>query len=77
MQQRFEYTFVRFGEHWLSEEHSDQKSLVDFSSQAAEDYQYIIREHALEGWRLVQIFAPERADGHPHYYELIFERPLE
>ncbi|MCU0426377.1 MAG: DUF4177 domain-containing protein [Candidatus Kapabacteria bacterium] len=42
---------------------------------AQDDYRHIIQEHAAEGWRLVQIFAPEVGSKEP-YYELIFERPL-
>lgn len=44
---------------------------------AQEDYRHIIQEHAAEGWRLVQIFAPEPGKSDEHYYELIFERLLE
>lgn len=39
-----------------------------------QDYQLIVEEHACQGWRLVQIFAPS-SGGSPLYYELIFERP--
>ena len=35
----------------------------------------IIVKHAQEGWRLVQIHAPEHP-AVPHYFELIFEREL-
>jgi len=38
-------------------------------------YQNVIRQHAADGWRLVQIFAPPlTAHGRPKHYELIFER---
>jgi hypothetical protein len=34
-----------------------------------------VRQHARDGWRLVQIFAPGvAAFGAAKYYELIFER---
>lgn len=65
-QPRYEYTFVRFGEQWM-----------ESVSLAQEDYRLIIQEHAAEGWRLVQIFAPEQGDNREHYYELIFERPVQ
>ncbi len=61
---RYEYTFVRFGEAWM-----------EGGNVAQDDYRHIIQEHAAEGWRLVQIFAPEVGSQEP-YYELIFERPL-
>lgn len=39
------------------------------------DYHGIIEQHAAEGWRLVQIFAPMvSAHGNSSYYELIFEK---
>jgi hypothetical protein len=62
---RYEYTFVRFGETWM-----------EGSKVAQEDYRHTIQEHAAEGWRLVQIFAPDVGKSDEHYYELIFERPL-
>jgi hypothetical protein len=41
-----------------------------------EAYQNVVHEHARQGWRLVQIFAPGTAAfGAARYYELIFERP--
>ena len=40
-----------------------------------EDYHRIIEDHAFEGWRLVQIFAPPISGyGVAVSYELIFER---
>jgi Domain of unknown function (DUF4177) len=65
LQPRYEYTFVRFGETWM-----------EGGKVAQEDYRHVIQEHAAEGWRLVQIFAPESGEGDEHYYELIFERPI-
>ncbi|MDC2863081.1 DUF4177 domain-containing protein [Bacillus sp. BP-3] len=45
------------------------------ASKPKEDYQTIITEHAKEGWRFVQIFAPSTAGtGSAAYFELIFER---
>ena len=41
------------------------------------DHHMIIEEHAKEGWRLVQIFAPAVSvisGGTPDYFEIIFER---
>ena len=40
-----------------------------------EDYHKIIEGQAAEGWRLVQIFAPEvSAHGNASFFELIFEK---
>ena len=40
-------------------------------------YQSVVHEHAQQGWRLVQVFAPGMAIyGTAKYYELIFEREL-
>lgn len=40
-----------------------------------EDYHQIIEQHAKEGWRFVQIFAPVVAAGpFAAYYEMIFEK---
>ncbi|ENQ3079242.1 MULTISPECIES: DUF4177 domain-containing protein [Bacillus] len=45
------------------------------ASKPKEDYQTIITEHAKEGWRFVQIFAPSTVGyGSSAYFELIFER---
>ena len=39
------------------------------------DYKTIINEHAREGWRLVQIFAPGTGPyGSSSYFEIIFEK---
>ncbi len=46
-----------------------------FSIKPAKDYKEIIDQHAREGWRFVQIFAPGiRGYGIASYFELIFER---
>lgn len=63
---KYEYKFVRLGEGWMG-----------VRSEAKKGYQDSIEEHAREGWRLVQIFAPGiGAYGAAKYYELIFERPV-
>jgi hypothetical protein len=65
MQPRYEYTFVRLGEGYFG-----------VRREGREEYQQTIHEHAAQGWRLVQIFAPGLGvHGSPTFYELIFERP--
>jgi Domain of unknown function (DUF4177) len=62
--QSYEYKFVRLGEGWLS-----------VKQDARVRYQDVVHDHAREGWRLVQIFAPGTgAYGAAKYYEIIFER---
>lgn len=64
MRQRYEYKFVRLGEGWISAKRS-----------ACQDYQRVVDEHAREGWRLVQIFAPGIGlYGAAKFFEAIFER---
>ena len=64
MNQKYEYKFVRLGEGFLSVRRSGRES-----------YQHVVNEHAEQGWRLVQIFAPGIGGyGAAKYYELIFER---
>jgi hypothetical protein len=42
-----------------------------------QDYHEVIEEHAKEGWRLVQIFAPPiKGYGIADYFELIFEKAV-
>ncbi len=66
----YEYEFVRLGETGTS-------AFFGPGSAARKDYQESIREHARDGWRLVQIFAPGvAAFGAAKYYELIFEREV-
>ncbi len=66
MTQKYEYQFVRLGEGWLGAKRS-----------AEMEYQEQIRQHAQEGWRLVQIFAPGTgAYGAAKYYELVLEREV-
>lgn len=44
----------------------------------SQDYRAVVREHASQGWRLVQIFAPAIFGyGKAVFFELIFERPRE
>jgi len=65
MTHAFEYKFVRLGEGFLG-----------VRKEAKSTYQEVINQHAREGWRLVQIFAPGiGAYGFAKYYEIIFERP--
>jgi hypothetical protein len=46
-----------------------------FTGFRKKDYKEIIHEHAREGWRLVQIFAPPTgAVGIAEYFEIIFEK---
>ncbi|MFC1493573.1 DUF4177 domain-containing protein [candidate division KSB1 bacterium] len=64
MSRRYEYKFERLGEGMLGVKKSAKK-----------EYQEIIHEHARQGWRLVQIFAPGiAAYGSAKYYEMVFER---
>lgn len=60
----FEYKFVRLGEGFLG-----------VRREARDTYQDVVHQHAREGWRFVQIFAPGTgAYGSAKYYEIIFER---
>ena len=66
----YEYKFVRTGEGRTS-------ALFGTQEKARNAYEAIVHEHARDGWRLVQIFAPGvAAFGAARYYELIFEREL-
>jgi flavin reductase (DIM6/NTAB) family NADH-FMN oxidoreductase RutF len=72
MSERFEYKFVRLDQTkvWLT-------STPTPASEALEGYQQVVHEHAKEGWRLVQIFAPGLGyQGAASYFELVFERPV-
>jgi uncharacterized protein DUF4177 len=63
-----EYKFVRIGENRLS-------AVFGVQDKARKAYEQVVHEHARDGWRLVQIFAPGvAAFGAAKYYELIFER---
>jgi Domain of unknown function (DUF4177) len=71
MAKTFEYKFVRVGQYFGS-------ALFGVRDKERETYQDLIHEHARNGWRLVQIFAPGiAAFGAAKYYELIFERGVE
>jgi hypothetical protein len=37
------------------------------------DYEAVVAQQAADGWRLLQIHAPE-LPAMPHYFELVFER---
>jgi hypothetical protein len=66
MKPKYEYKFVRLGEGWLSAKRT-----------AEVDYKEQILQHAQEGWRLVQVFAPGMgAYGAAKYYELTLEREV-
>lgn len=66
MPQKYEYKFVRLGEGWLNARRA-----------AKQDYQQVIHQHAREGWRLVQVFAPGIGGyGAAKYYEIILEREV-
>lgn len=68
MTSTFEYKFVRLGE-------SRTSALFGAQDRARKSYEPVVHEHARDGWRLVQIFAPGvAAFGAAKYYELIFER---
>jgi len=60
----YEYKFIRLGE-----------GILGVRREARKTYQDMIHQHAREGWRLVQIFAPGiGASGAAKYYEIILER---
>lgn len=66
----YEYRFVRLGES-----RSSAIFGVADAARKPEAYQDVVHQHAQEGWRLVQIFAPSvAAFGAAKFYELIFER---
>ena len=62
--QKYEYKFVRLGERWICAK-----------KKARNEYRSVIRQHPLDGWRLVQVFAPGLgAYGAAKCFERIFER---
>ena len=68
MGKSFEYKFVRLGEYAGS-------AFFGVQDKDRNAYEEVVHEHARDGWRLVQIFAPGvAAFGAARYYELIFER---
>ena len=67
MRRRYSYKIVRVG-----------KALMETKKEARDGYAEVIEEHAAQGWRLVQVFAPGHGMyGAPKYYDLIFELPTE
>ena len=69
---QYEYTFVRLEQDkgWLSGQERPSDATLS-------GYQAAVQQHASEGWRLVQIFAPSIGmPGVPSYFELILERPV-
>jgi Domain of unknown function (DUF4177) len=68
MSRTYEYKFVRIGEY-------AGLALFGVRDKDRNAYESIVHEHAQDGWRLVQIFAPGvAAFGAAKYYELILER---
>ena len=68
MARNFEYKFVRLGK-------SSGSAFFGVNDKARNASEEVVHEHAQDGWRLVQIFAPGvAAFGAAKYYELIFER---
>ena len=66
MKRNYEYKFVRIGEGWTGARRA-----------AKEQYQDLVHEHARQGWRLVQVFAPAfGVYGVAKYVELILERKV-
>lgn len=52
---------------------------VRLEGKQRQDYQQIVQQHAQDGWRLVQIFAPGAGGlwASADYIELIFEQKVE
>ncbi len=66
MKQKYEYKFVRLGE-----------SSIRAKRIAEEEYQNQIHQHAQDGWRLVQVFAPSLGmKGSSKFIEVILEREV-
>ena len=62
----YEYKFIKI-------------EFTKLSSKPKLNYQDVIRENAKDGWKFIQLIAPELATsgiGTASYYELVFERPL-
>jgi hypothetical protein len=65
MSEKYEYKLVRLGHGLL------------WPKSEAETYKEIVHQHAKEGWRLVQVFAPSRTIfGLANFHKLIFERKI-
>jgi hypothetical protein len=66
----FEYTFVRLGD-------ARGSAIFGVAGKARKEYEELVHQHARDGWRLVQIFAPAiAAFDAARYVELVFEREL-
>ena len=64
MNNNYEYKFIRLGE-----------GIIAARKEAKQTYQDVIQQHARDGWRLVQVFAPGIGGyGAAKYYEIILER---
>ncbi len=64
---KYEYKFVRLGE----------SRVFGAGKEARQQYRDVVRSHAQDGWRLVQVFAPGTAVyGTARYFEVILEREL-
>ena len=64
---RYEYKFVPI----------KLRKFLGLWKRPTEDYRKVVREHANNGWRLVQILPhPLAPFGEVGIYELIFERPI-
>lgn len=54
-----------------------QVKLSRWNNAPIEDYHEMIEEHAKDGWRFVQVFAPVTSGtGYSSFFELIFEKTL-
>jgi hypothetical protein len=63
----YEYKFVKV----------DLEGFLISAKRPSVDHHRLIEEHARDGWKLVQIFAPAVSvisGGTPDYFEIIFER---
>ena len=62
-------------------EYKFEKIKIKFSlseNKFSEDYHAVIRQHAANGWRLVQVFDPAiGAAGSATFIELIFEKKID
>lgn len=66
MSLKYEYKFIRIG-----------KGLLWPKEEAEKEYKSILHQHAQDGWRLVQIFAPSIGIyGLSRFYEVILERQV-
>lgn len=66
-EQEFEYKFIRMKGNFFGS-----------MKQPEAEYQNVVHEHAKQGWRLVQIFAPGIGGyGASTFYELILERRIQ